>query len=343
MKITRQLKLFGILACVACSFAHADNVWISQLIDLGSTTHAIRLDAKRDVVYVSLPSANAVAVVDIVTGMVSRTLYLGDGPEGIELSSDANTLFAALNSSGSLAVYNLTADALTSFAVSPLAGTTGMWDVAETSPGVLFVSTGSGYGQTFIVRIDIAAHSAAVVASGANFEPGALFGKDPSGQVLYVGSGYNIDPESLDKLDITQANAPDILTSPFGEVGGVAFSMAVSPAGDKLVAAYGQVIRANELTPDGFIGDGVSVFSTDGTKIYDAYDTDPLTIHIFDSHTLDEIGAIPTSCTFPSYGFASPPTAIAALPNDSGWAVVYENLLCIVREIQDTIFTGSFE
>ncbi len=142
-----------------------------------------------------------------------------------------------------------------------------MWDVAETSPGFLFVSTRRGYGQSFVVRIDIAAHSAAGVAPGANFEPDALFGKDPSGQVLYVGSGYNIDPQSLGKLDITQANAPDILTSPFGEVGDVAFSMAVSPTGDKLVAAFGPVIRASELTPDGCVGDGVFVFSTDGIKM----------------------------------------------------------------------------
>jgi DNA-binding beta-propeller fold protein YncE len=294
-------------------------------------------------VYVSLPSANAVAVVDIVTGVVSRTLYVGEGPEGIELSSDANTLYAALDSTSSLGVYDLAADALSSFAIAPLGGATATWDVAETSPGILFVSTGSGYGQTFIVRVDVATRSAALVAQGADFEPGAMFGKDPSGQVLYVGSGYNDYPESLDKLDITQATAPDIATSPFGEVGGVAFSMAVSPAGDKLVAAYGQVIRANELTPDGSVGPGVSVYSTDGTKIYDAYDPDPLSIHIFDTHTLDEVGAIPTSCTFPSFGVPSPPTAIAALPNDSGWAVIEGNLLCIVREIQDTIFKGSFE
>jgi DNA-binding beta-propeller fold protein YncE len=132
MKLTRRRKLLGILGFVACSFAHADEVWISQLIDLGSTTHAIRFDAKRDVVYVSLPSANAVAVVDIVTGVVSRTLYLGDGPEGIELSSDANTLYAALNSTGSVGVYDLTADALSSFAIAPLGGVAATWDVAET-------------------------------------------------------------------------------------------------------------------------------------------------------------------------------------------------------------------
>src|SRR4029079_13372811 len=97
----------GLAVAWAATPCLALDVWVSHVLDLGADAHALRIDAKRKVIYVSTPVGNRVVFVDLDSFMVQKRVYVGFHPAGLDLSADGNTLYAALNKAGSIAAYDL--------------------------------------------------------------------------------------------------------------------------------------------------------------------------------------------------------------------------------------------
>ena len=320
--------------------AHAQAPWTSQAVFLDNFIGAVRVDASRNVIYASVPLANRVYVLDLNTLAVIDKLYVGFHPNGIDVSSDNTTLFAAEAGAGAIGVYDLVHQTQSDIDISIPLGNPYTFDVVEAVPGLLFASANpgsSGYGQ--IVRIDMGTGVSSIVASGQVFRTEPILGKDPTQQSLYVPS----EDGGIVRLDITQPTAPIVFTSS-QSLYGTTISIDVNPAGDRLVLGSGEVLRASELTEDGSVGSGIARFSADGTQIISATGSDPVSIKIFDGTTLDRQESIPTTCDFAPSTPGLPPATpkdMRALPG-KGWVVIGNTMVCVVRP-PDAIFGNGFD
>jgi DNA-binding beta-propeller fold protein YncE len=320
--------------------AHAQVPWTSQAVFLDNFIGAVRVDAPRNVIYASVPLANRVYVLDLNTLAVIDKLYVGFHPYGIDLSLDNTTLYAAESGAGAIGVYDLVHQTQSDIDISIPLGNPYTYDVVEAAPGLVFASADPGSsGLAYIVRVDMATGASAVVANGQIIRSGPIFAKDPSQKFLYVPT----ESGGLNRLDITKPTAPIEFTSS-QYLYGTTTSIDVNPTGDRLVLGSGEVLRANELTEDGTVGNGVALFTADGSQIVSAIGSDPVTINLFDATTLDQQQSIPTTCSF--YG-SSPylppviPTAIRPLPG-RGWVVIGNTMVCVVRP-PDAIFGNGFD
>jgi len=334
MTAVRTRIMTATLVALAATFAAplaAQTTWQSQSLDLGYAVSTVRADAQRNRLYVSAPLSNRVFEIDPVSMTVLRKLYVGFHPDGIELASDGHTLYAALNGAGAVGVYDLDTDQQSELDISVLLGTSYAKVVTEARPGLLFVAA-----QNF-VRIDLATLAATQIYSPYDI---TQFGKDPAGNVLYVGSASN----AVFKFDITQASAPMVYQSP-QYLYGVDRGIDVSADGNRLVLGSGEVIRANELTENGTVGYGAAMFSADDTQIISATGAYPIVLKRFDGTTLDLIESIPTQCSFSAPGSGIPsltPKAMQALPYNQGWVILGDTTVCVVR-LPDELFANGFE
>jgi len=308
----------------------AQTAWESQSLDLGYDVSTVRVDAKRNRLYVSAPLSNRVFEIDLASLTVLRKLYVGFHPNGIEVASDGHTLYAALNGAGAVGVYDLDTDQQGELDISVLLGSSDDALLVEAQPGVLFVAANN------LVRIDLSTLAATTVPAPFSI---LQLGKDPTGNVLYVGTGRD-----LYKLNITQPAAPIIYYSR-QYLYGVERSLDVSPDGSRLVLGSGEVLRANELTENGTVGWGEALFSANGTQIVSATGGYPIVLKRFDGTTLDLLQSIPTQCSFsaPDQGSLSlMPKAIQALPYDQGWVILGDTTVCVVR-LPDELFANGFD
>jgi hypothetical protein len=339
--LSRALAFLALSLLIAFApAAHAQVPWTSQAVFLDNFSQAVRVDAPRNVIYLSVPLANRVYVLDLNTLAVIDKLYVGFHPYGIDLSLDNTTLYAAESGAGAIGVYDLVHQTQSDIDISIPLGNPYTYDVVEAAPGLVFASANPGSsGLAYIVRVDMATGASAVVADGQIIRSGPIFAKDPSQKFLYVPS----EDDGLYRLDITKPTAPIEFTST-QFLNGTTTSIDVNPTGDRLVLGSGEVLRANELTEDGTVGNGVALFTADGSQIVSAIGSDPVTINVFDSTTLDQVQSIPTTCSFASSSPYEPPvipTAIRPLPG-LGWVVIGNTMVCVVRP-PDPIFGNGFD
>lgn len=319
----------------------ADDVWVSRRLDLGNEARALRVDAARNVLYVSVPYDNKVVVVDLPSFAITHSLDVGTYPTGIDLSADGHKLYTALGLSGAIGVYDLNSGIEPDIDVSAQLGSLYTFDVAEALPGIVFATASPySYGLAYVVRVDTSNLNATVVANQNIIRMFPIFGKDPTGKALYVG-----EESGFYKLDITQAAAPVVLQPTIGTNFAWSHqSISVNPTGTRIVLDGGWVVRASELTKAGYVGQGVAVYTSDGSQIVSAFGSKPIVIYRYDATTLDPVDSLPTNCTFPS-GFldAVSPTAIQALPENSGWAIIGGSTLCLLRLEHDELFGSGFD
>jgi len=335
----KYFLLATLAAGIAGTPCFAQDVWISSSVQLTDRGLWLRVDNKRNVAYVSVANADGVAVISLDSATVLKTLPIGPSPAGIDLSADGDTLYSALNGQGSLGVYDLVHDTADQIDIRGGLDHVDAWDVAETSPGLVFVSGGM-YNGGHMVRVDVAARQATLVNAGTYIGTRPRLGKDPNGLVLYVADG---DGSSFLKLDITQATAPVSQQARFFEGQGAYMGIAANPTGDKLVIGGGAILRAGELTRDGYVSQGVALYSSDGSSIASAHGEN-LVVDRFDAVMLDPIETVATRCTMPhAFPWGAPSSAIAALANDKGWVIAGGDTVCVVRQVPDEIFAGNFE
>jgi len=323
--------LFALGVSGICSAA----AWLTKSVDLGAVPHGLRVDAARGLIYLSVPEANRVYFVDRHSLAVTRKVYVGFHPTGIDLSAEGNTLYTALNQAGALGVYDLANDTGTQFDISIPLGDSRTSEVIETSPGIVYAAADPcSNGFAWIVRADIAAQTAARVANQQIIRCAPVFAHNAGGQHLYLAE------LGLYALDTAQATAPVVAAGNSQTPPMQAPGFAVSPAGDKLISGSGVVVSTSTFLQYGSasIGPGPAIFGTDGTQIVRANGALPITVYRYDANTLAALDSIATSC-YTNDGY---PAAIVELRDATGWAIISGSWLCTLEQIPDGIFIDGF-
>ena len=246
------------------------------------------LDAKRLRAYVTRPTTNTIDAYSVESGELLLSLPVGAGPVGASMSLDDDELFVALSGGGSVAVVDLTTHQVTPIAVQETTGHATTWDVVEAIPGYLFVSASPrSSGFAWIAKVNRQDPSDAIrVASDQIIRAGPTFEVHPDGTALFVSSGFS--PNSLYRLDLTQAAAPIDLEDVHGSVSGVWWTR-LDHGGDRLYLGSGQVIDPDTFNQVGMIPAGASVTSVDDAFVFSL---GPDGLSTFETATYTEVGSV---------------------------------------------------
>lgn len=218
---------------------------LGRRIDLGSAGEDFVVDDQRGKIYVTVPDRNELAVISASTLAVERRVVVGSGPEGVSLSLDRSEAFIGLSGAGSIAIVDLDSFAVTPVDVATTLGTSNVFDVAETSPGILFISSGDTFGSG--VRLNRATgQQTAVAAMNRSYTQIELIA-DPENGVLYAGDGWGISSQKVIKLDTTQETAPLIESSEQLNIQGTQ-RMKLSPDGSRLYLQGGQAVSTTNFS-----------------------------------------------------------------------------------------------
>ena len=236
-------------------------------VELAANGFQLAHDPTRELVYVSLPTLNSIAMVSTTSFQVVDEVVVGSLPHGIALSLDGSTLYCALNGAGAVAVLDLASQNVTEIDVGTELGDPATWDVIEAHAGEIVVTAGPGSsGFAYVVKIDRNQGDLATrIAGGRIIRASPNLARDPSGDFVYVGEGFS--PNSLYKLDMTQPGGPIVLEDDHGDVSGTN-RLAVSGDGSRIYLRSGQVLRTGSFNQAGLIGSGVPVLSSDGSLCY---------------------------------------------------------------------------
>lgn len=266
----------------------ADQCTDTVRVELGGIGHDMEYDAVGNRVFVSIPSLNRISEVNLGTASIVQNFTLSGQPRGIDLSSDMQTIYAALNGVGDMAVVDSANGNTEVIDISVELDDDRTWDVAEISTDRVVVSTNpgsNGFGYIVEVRRDLG-NAATRVADNTIIRASPIFEVSPDQTAVYVGSGFS--PNSLYKLDATQANLPIILEDDHGEVSGTA-SLALNPDGSRIYLLFGQVLSTDTFTQVAQFPAGRSVVSQDGTKLL-VGDVDTDSARVYDITTTGQVG-----------------------------------------------------
>jgi len=295
--------LFSVLVSTTASGGLVDTA--PQVVDLEFDGSDFAYDAARSLVYVSIPTRNELAVVSTVSGEVVDRVFIGARPLGITLSKDGNSVFAALNQAAAVGVYDTRTGSVSEIVVGDGLGNSLANDVAEPSPGRLFVSASpSSGGFARIAQVDLGGDGAVTtVASNRIIRANPTFLESPAGDVLYVGEAFS--PNSLYALDLTQETAPIILEDDHGTVSGTTGQTSISPDGSRIFLNGGQVLRADSFLQAGRTGPGLPAVSPDGQTVYAA--ESGVLIQAYSTQTFLESGSVelPSTLDGSSFSFAT--------------------------------------
>jgi Leucine-rich repeat (LRR) protein len=266
----------------------ADQCTDTVRVELGGIGHDMEYDAVGNRVFVSVPSLNQISEVSLNTASIVQNFTLSGQPRGIDLSSDMQTIYAALNGLGDIAVVDSTTGGVEVIDISTELDDDRTWDIAEVSTDRVVVSTNpgsNGLGYIVEVRRDLG-NAATRVANNTIIRASPIFAVSPDQTAVYVGAGFS--PNSLYKLDATQSNLPIILEDDHGEVSGTA-SLALNPDGSRIYLLFGQVLSTDTFTQVAQFPAGRSIVSQDGTKLF-VGDEQTDSARIYDITTTGQVG-----------------------------------------------------
>lgn len=289
------------------------------VIELGGIGADMAFDEAREMLYVTVPSLNAVLFISTRTLTIVNTVVVGSGPQGLDLSIDGSKLFVALSQAGSVVILQIDTLATTEVVVADVVGNSRIFDVVEGKQDRVFVSANPGSGGFAwigVIKLD-QGNATARVASNSIIRCNPTFEASPDHQFLYVGECFS--PNSLDKLDLTQESAPIVLSAPFASVSGTTV-METNPDGSRLYLGSGQVLRTGSLIPAGQVGGGVHQFGDDPSSVFVA--STPNVLKTFNTTTFLEESATTMPCSF------SRISRLIVLPASAGWFVLGDDLVC---------------
>lgn len=263
-------------------------------IELGGIGHDLEFDAAGNRIFVSVPSLNRISEIDLGAGSITQSFTLSGQPHGIDLSSDLQTIYAALRGLGDLAVVDTTTGTSEDIDISVELDDDRTWDVVEVSTDRVVVSTNpgsNGFGYIVEVRRDLG-NAATRVASQTIIRAAPIFTVSPDQSAVYVGSGFS--PNSLYKLDATQAELPVVLEDDHGQVSGTS-SLALSPDGGRIYLLSGQVLSTDTFTQVAQFPQGRSTVSADGTKLLIG-DTATDSARVYNTTTTGQVGDLQWGC-----------------------------------------------
>ncbi len=272
----------------------ADSCTDTVRIELGGIGQDMAFDLAGNRIFVSIPSLNRVSEIDLGAGSIADNFTLAGQPYGIDLSMDGQTVYAALNGLGDVAVLDTATGNSENIDISVELDDDRTWDVAEVSMNRIVVSTNpgsNGFGYIVEVRRDLG-NSATRVANQTIIRASPVFRVSPDRSSVYVGSGFS--PNSLYKLDATQAALPIVLEDDHGQVSGT-FSLALNPDGSRIYLGSGQVLSTETFSQVTQFPAGRSTVSADGTKLL-VGDTQTDSARVYDTSTTGQLGSRQWGC-----------------------------------------------
>lgn len=292
------------------------------VVELDDTAFDMVHDASRQMLYVTLPDSGEVVFVSTRGFEIVERLSVGLGPRGIDLSLDGTRLFVALNGEGAVAAVDLASLEVTKISVGAL-GDSRTWDVLEARPDRLFVSANpgsSGLSRIGMIRLDQVDHiQVTIVANNTIIRARPVFEVDPDRRFLYVGAGFF--PNSLYKLDLDQDLAPIVLEDDHGSVGGTDH-LEVSPDGERIYLRNGQVLRTGSFIQVGSVPPGAHRFDESPDIVHVAAPPDRL--ERVDAGQFIGLDELQLPCDLSNV------FELAVLPQGAGWAVLGDDLLCVL-------------
>ena len=227
-------------------------------------------DPARDRLYVSARDRNEIVSISTTTYRIVDRIPVGSKPQGIALSDDGSTLYAALSRGGAVAALTLDTrqvERIETAAVN-LSGYTE--DVAESANRIYtragyVVRTGDPIA-VLLAKVDRTLGDA-VEQAGGSAAAGAT-ALAAHGNFLYVAAPLG-SPNRILKLDLSQAGTPVVLERYF-PLGTDVTQLTLSPDGTTVVLRSGEVLRTSDLQRRGSILGGVgTAFTADGKWLVD--------------------------------------------------------------------------
>ena len=295
---------------------------LGRRLDLGGYPEDVVADNARSRIYVTVPERNELLVISAQTLAVLRRVIVGSEPAAMSLSLDGQELFIGLLGAGAIAVVDLDSFDQTQIVVAPTLQSSTVYDVVETSPGILFIASGDSSGSG--VRLDRATGVQTAVAAmdrRSNLQIDLL--ADPVRNVLYVGDGWGVFPQNALKLDSSQFDAPQLATTEHGSVRGT-HRMTLDPTGARLYLYGGQVLSTADFSVIATMDEpGGMVWASDnGQDVMVA--NSPGDLSVYSATTLSEIDQFDSDCAL------DPVWRLAPSPVDGQWVMLGPNALCVI-------------
>jgi YVTN family beta-propeller protein len=236
--------------------------------------------------YATIPSQNAVAIINTDTLALEGTYFVGSGPTNIALSPDGLTAYIANSTSDFVVVFDTQARTVTNSLFIPQQPQ----DVVLGNNNRLFV-----LGSDSIFQIDAtsgASAGPAITGGAVSIYAGALE-ISPDRNTLYYGN-YGVSPSTLYKFRVTTSTPELLLQTPFGEAGSNGQDLTLSHSGAFISYACGYGQGGYQIAKF-----RTSDFATLGTFYTDAYPREiafsPDDLVAYTVHTSGEIDVFDTN------------------------------------------------
>ena len=247
--------------------------------------------------YATIPSQNAVAIINTNTLAVENTVFVGSGPANITFSQNGSTAYIANSTSNFLAVFDTQLRTVTNSFLIPEQP----HDVVFGNQNRLFV-----LGQDTIYQIDATTglSTGPSIGGGSVFIYGGAMEISPDRNTLYYGD-YGVSPSTMYKFNISGPTPTLSSQTPFGTVGSNGQDLTLSHNGSFISYATGSgqsgyqiaKFRTSDFATLGSFNIGPYprqiAFSPDDLVAY-AVHTDG-EINLFDTNTFLSLGTIHAS------------------------------------------------
>jgi hypothetical protein len=313
---------------------------VGRRIALAAPAKDLAVNTSRGHIYVTIPSQHEVLVFSAATLEVVRRINVQSRPSGLSLSADGTEIFVGLAAAGSIAVLNADTFAETRIFVAPALESSKVYKVVETSPGILYVSTGIPNAEGRIARVDRGTGVVTPVATNAFAEIELL--ADHVRGALYVADGFQAQAPTVRKLDPNTAGTP-LVVSETQAATNQATRLSLDPTGSRLYLASGHVLDTSDFSRIGRISPGVPWASDNGTEIIVA--SGERNLHVHSATTLREIDSLETDCWRSPEGGADFRSAQRLMPSpvNGQWLMLGEQVLCVVDFLNPDVPPGTSE
>lgn len=293
-----------------------DPVAPSERLIFDDEVFDFELDIARQLLYVSIPDQNAIAIVSLDSLSVVNRVAVGSGPQRIAISPDGGYLYIVLLHGRSVGELNLNTLALTEIPIAAELERFRPHDVIAPRTGEVFVTTSRGGS---IAKIDtLNGNAVSRVTTNRSISSKGIFAPDEEKGLLYVMSTHGSN--SMFKLDLMQPDLPVVQYNLGLEPR--ADDVHITLDGSRLLLSSGLVVSSDTLTEVGTIEQGASQVSSDGNNavVGKAYNH----IGVYDLSTYLETSNIYINC-----GFSEIERIIELVP-DQQWLLLGQHTVCRV-------------
>jgi hypothetical protein len=292
-----------------------------SVLPLDAAVHDIAYDQKRDVLYVSLPDSNVVAVVQRSPLAYGTPILTPSSPHGVDLTLSGDSLVIALRRTAYLGVVDLTATtrAVDTVRLNGAGGflNNGPDHLRMAANGQLLVTMtfdGSGYGGS-LVLVDLAAHV-------QRTRPGPVTEEVPLAAACDRSRIFGLIDDSCCPEDaFAYTAAVDSFTAHRGTVARYSPTVSADSTGARFLIGSSLFDAALNLqlgyTPSGY-GWGPTALAPDGTSIYFGVDNSYVKVRTSDGAVLERV-LLPGT-----------PSKLLVLPNGDGLVAVVPSQLVLM-------------